>query len=99
MFKSPINLFRIMGFIEGTTLLILLFIAMPFKYIGGLHEVVTVVGSIHGFFFILYILTIAYVTFKVRWQLKWAAGGILVAFIPFGNYILDARLQKTNLVG
>ncbi|MDL4841105.1 DUF3817 domain-containing protein [Aquibacillus rhizosphaerae] len=95
MSLSPINVFRITGFIEGTSLVILLFIAMPIKYIANHPEVVTIVGSLHGAFFCLYLLVIAYTTLSTRWHWKWVVGSIIVAFIPFGNYILDVRLQKS----
>ncbi|WP_338079454.1 DUF3817 domain-containing protein [Aquibacillus halophilus] len=71
--------------------------AMPLKYLAGLPEVVTVVGSIHGAFFCIYIVVIAYVTFRIRWSWKWIFSSVLVAFIPFGNYLLDIRLQKSSL--
>ncbi|EDL65798.1 hypothetical protein BSG1_16120 [Bacillus sp. SG-1] len=85
-----------MGFIEGASLLILLFIAMPLKYIAGIPEAVSVVGALHGFFFILYLVVIAYTTIKVRWAFKWIFGSVLVAFVPFGNMMLDSRLKKNN---
>ncbi|MCA1029732.1 DUF3817 domain-containing protein [Bacillus timonensis] len=97
MLQSPVGRFRVMGFIEGASLLILLFIAMPLKYWAGLPQAVTYVGSIHGFLFILYLFIIAYTTFKVRWSLIWAASAVIVAFIPFGNIVFDARLQKANI--
>lgn len=97
MENSTIGQFRIMGFIEGTSLLILLFIAMPLKYAAGIPEAVRIVGSLHGFCFILYLCAIAYTTFKIRWSLKWIASSVLVAFIPFGNIILD-RFLKTHLI-
>ncbi len=93
MKKSVINRFRLVGLVEGSSLLILLFIAMPLKYWAGLPEVVTVVGSIHGAFFIGYILFTLYTTFKVRWSLLWLISAVAVAFIPFGNMVLDKRLQ------
>jgi integral membrane protein len=98
MLQTPIRLFRIAGFIEGTSLLILLLIAMPLKYMAGLPEVVTVVGATHGFFFIIYLLVIIYTTFKVRWSFKWILSSVAVAFIPFGNYILDHLLRKSSFV-
>ncbi|MEH6937989.1 DUF3817 domain-containing protein [Bacillus sp. JJ664] len=95
MLKSPIGKFRLMGLIEGISLLVLLFIAMPLKYFAGLPEVVTLVGSLHGFFFVLYVITITYVTFKIRWSFMWAISAFVVAFIPFGNLILDAKLRRS----
>ncbi|WP_044022363.1 DUF3817 domain-containing protein [Bacillus sp. SG-1] len=96
MWKTDIGRFRMMGFIEGASLLILLFIAMPLKYIAGIPEAVSVVGALHGFFFILYLVVIAYTTIKVRWAFKWIFGSVLVAFVPFGNMMLDSRLKKNN---
>jgi integral membrane protein len=95
MRKTAIGQFRMMGFIEGASLLILLFIAMPLKYWAGIPEAVRIVGSLHGLFFILYILMIVYTTYKVRWSFIWVVSAFAVAFIPFGNIILDRFLQRT----
>jgi integral membrane protein len=94
--NTPIGRFRIMGFLEGGSLLVLLFIAMPLKYFAGFPEAVTVVGSLHGFLFVTYLFIIAYVTFKVRWSFIWVASALAVAFIPFGNFVLDSRLRKSR---
>ncbi|MFD2654679.1 DUF3817 domain-containing protein [Gracilibacillus thailandensis] len=90
---KDIKRFRILGIIEGASLVILLFLAMPLKYWGGLPEIVTVVGSIHGALFIVYILFTLYTTFKVRWSFIWLFSAVAVAFIPFGNFVLDRRIQ------
>ena len=96
MLKTPIGIFRVMGFIEGLSLLILLFIAMPLKYFVDIPEAVRIVGSLHGFCFVLYVMIIAYTTYKIRWSLKWIVSSFLVAFIPFGNLLLDFFLKKTD---
>ena len=44
------SVFRFFGFLEGGSLLLLLGIAIPLKYLAGKPEVVTIIGSIHGFF-------------------------------------------------
>ncbi|MGD6832670.1 DUF3817 domain-containing protein [Sutcliffiella halmapala] len=98
MKKTPIDRFRVMGLIEGGSLLLLMFIAMPIKYGLDIPEVVSVVGAIHGFLFITYLFVIAYVTYKVRWSFKWIMGAVIAAFIPFGNIILDSYLKKSTLV-
>jgi integral membrane protein len=98
MRKTTIGQFRMMGLIEGASLLILLFIAMPLKYWAGIPEAVRIVGSLHGLFFILYVFMIVYTTFKVRWSFIWVVSAFAVAFIPFGNVILDRFLQRTYSV-
>ncbi|KAB2496133.1 DUF3817 domain-containing protein [Priestia endophytica] len=94
MKNSPLGGMRFVGLIEGLSLLALLGIAMPLKYMANIPEVVTVVGSIHGGLFVLYILMVGYVTMKVRWSYKWIVSALLASVIPFGNFILDTKLRK-----
>lgn len=97
MLQTPIGRFRLMGFIEGASLLILLFIAMPLKYWADIPMAVTIVGSLHGFFFMTYLLILAYTTYKIRWSFAWVFSAVAVAFIPFGNIILDTKLKKAKI--
>lgn len=92
--KDALRQFRVMGFLEGSSLLLLLFIAMPLKYFFELPEAVSVVGAIHGGLFTIYCFVIVYATFAVKWPLRFTIGAVVVAFIPFGNFILDRRLEN-----
>ncbi|MGB5947637.1 DUF3817 domain-containing protein [Paenisporosarcina sp.] len=98
MSEKPLKRFRFMGLLEGSSLLILLFLAMPLKYFFGMPEAVSVVGSIHGFLFVSYCLMIAYMTFVVRWPFVYSVIAVIVAFIPFGNIIFDRKLDKVETV-
>ncbi|WP_260678695.1 DUF3817 domain-containing protein [Planococcus salinarum] len=92
--KNALGQFRFMGIVEGGSLLLLLFIAMPLKYLFGMPEAVSVVGAVHGGLFTVYVLMTIYATFAVRWPFRFAIGAIAVAFIPFGNFVLDRRLEN-----
>ncbi|MGI2328573.1 DUF3817 domain-containing protein [Planococcus sp. YIM B11945] len=94
MIKNALEKFRFMGLIEGSSLLVLLFIAMPLKYMFDMPEMVSVVGAIHGGLFTIYCLFIAYMTFVVKWPFRFSVGAVIVAFIPFGNFVLDSRLKN-----
>ncbi|MGC1139154.1 DUF3817 domain-containing protein [Bacillus sp. B38] len=93
MLHTPIGRLRTMGFIEGMSLLVLLFIAMPLKYCAHHPLAVTIAGSIHGGLFIIYLAVLAYAAFTVKWHVKWSAAGFIAAFIPFGNFIYDRGLR------
>ena len=54
-FKTPAGRQRIIGTAEALSLLILLFIAMPLKYMMDMPQMVRVVGMVHGVLFILYV--------------------------------------------
>lgn len=98
MSEKPLKRFRFMGLLEGGSLLILVFLAMPLKYFFGMPEAVSVVGSIHGFLFVIYCLMIAYMTFIVRWPFIYSVIAVIVAFIPFGNILFDRKLEKLETV-
>ena len=98
MSEKPLKRFRFMGLLEGSSLLILLFLAMPLKYFFGFPEAVRVVGSIHGFLFVSYCLFIAYMTFIVRCPFLYSVIAVIVAFIPFGNILFDRKLKKLKTV-
>ncbi|CAM3259881.1 DUF3817 domain-containing protein [Filibacter tadaridae] len=93
MFKNALGRFRFMGILEGSSLLILLFIAMPLKYWFDMSNAVTIVGTLHGYIFLAYIVAILYAMIAVKWPFRFTIGAVLSAFIPFGNFILDSRLK------
>lgn len=92
----PIYILRITGLLDGISLLVLLGIAMPLKYIGGIDKAVSIAGSIHGGIFILYTLAILYAAIRVKWSLLWSASALIAAFIPLGNFVLDWKLKKAQ---
>lgn len=94
MLQTPIGRLRTMGFIEGMSLLILLFIAMPLKYWAGLPLAVTIVGSVHGGLFILYLLVLAYAAFSVKWPLKWSAMRLYRRFCPIRKLFVRPRIKE-----
>lgn len=98
MLKTTVGKLRFAGYFEGISLLVLLFIAMPMKYWFDIPEAVSIVGSIHGALFVTYCLIIAYVTLKIRWKLIWPILSVIVAFIPFGNFVLDRKLHDLEKV-
>ena len=85
---------RRIGFAEGVSLLLLLFVAMPLKYIWDQPEAVKIIGWMHGSLFVLFIILALY-TFKRRnWSLKKLAIAFVAAFVPFGTFVFDRRLKK-----
>lgn len=94
LLTSPIHWLRWTGIADGVSLLVLLGIAMPLKYIANYPYAVTLAGSIHGCIFILYLLAIIYAQIRIQWHIKWSFFAVLVAFVPFGNFVYDVLLKK-----
>ena len=100
MFSTPVGRVRIVGMIEGVSFLVLLFVAMPLKYLSSVPEVgkqvVFWVGAIHGGLFLMY----ATVTF-VAWgqgalRAKHVGMAALASIIPFGPFVIDRKLKAAE---
>lgn len=88
--------FRALGFIEAISLLVLLFVAMPLKYLAGMPEAVRIVGSLHGFLFVLYVVAATLISREVRWSVGKLIFAYVIASVPFGPFIFDKRLFPKN---
>lgn len=70
---------------EGSTLVLLVFVAMPLKHLAGWPAVVTVLGPVHGLAFLFYVLTAIETVVAGGWTRGEIARLALTAFIPFGG--------------
>jgi len=88
--KTPIGRLRIISFFEGISLIILLFIAVPLKYMGGQPALVKLMGPIHGLLFTLFVITTLSVGVTYRWKFSETSWKVLLAcIIPFGTFYID----------
>ncbi|QJC53695.1 DUF3817 domain-containing protein [Paenibacillus albicereus] len=94
MLKTAVGRFRFIALLEGWSFLILLFIAMPIKYLGGWGLPVTIVGAAHGGLFVLYMIALLLATISARWKLGRVVLAVLLSFVPFGTFWLDARIKR-----
>lgn len=91
---NPLFRFRIIAFIEGLSFIALLFIAMPLKYLADMPAVVRIVGMAHGVLFLLFTVSLAEAMLRYKWSIGRAVLVFLSSLVPFGTFILDAKLLK-----
>ena len=88
------TLFRIVAFAEGVSYLLLLFIAVPVKYILDNDLFVKILGMPHGVFFIIYILlAIRFVLIK-KTSVKDSIIILIASLVPFGTFYVDRKYLK-----
>lgn len=92
--KSSLGQFRVIAIAEGISFLILLFIAMPLKYIYGIPMAVKMVGWLHGVLFVAYIYFLIQVMMERKWTLFKAGLAFISSLLPFGTFIFDSQLKK-----
>ncbi len=94
--NNLLKTFRIVGYSEGVSFLLLLGIAMPLKYMFDYPMAVSVVGAIHGGLFVLYCMMVVYLKFNYRWSIQKAAMGIIASVLPFGPFVFDAKMIRSS---
>ena len=90
---TALHRLRIAGYLEGGSFLVLLFIAMPLKYLAGQPQAVRIVGMAHGVLFIAYIIFLALAAGDRAWPVGRSLRGLAAAFLPFGPFIFDRSLR------
>ena len=93
MLQTSVGRLRVAGILEGISFLVLLGIAMPLKYMMGMPEAVQVCGWAHGVLFVAYCVLLYVVQMEKEWPLTTTAMFFVAALIPFGPFIMDARLK------
>jgi integral membrane protein len=90
---TALKVFRTVAFLEGTSYLVLLLVAMPLKYLLAMPLAVRVVGSIHGFLFVLFVLLLLRVATERQWPLLRSGWALLASVLPGGTFVFDRTLQ------
>ena len=91
---KQLNTFRKISIAEGISYLLLIFIAMPFKYLLDIPELVKYVGWLHGLLFILYGIYLLIVTIRYKWTLERFILGFFASLLPFGPFLFERTLKK-----
>ena len=94
---NQIRRFRITALAEGSSFLLLLFVAMPMKYMMGMPRVVTVVGTIHGILFLAYVAQLAQLRSKHQWDNRFSFYAFLASLLPFGPFVFDKHLREKEV--
>lgn len=88
-----------LAFLEGTSLIVLVFVAVPLKHLFSMDELSKILGPIHGALFVLFILNAIGVATEYRWQFRSTTFKVMIAcIIPFGTFYIDRKiLRPTHL--
>jgi integral membrane protein len=85
---------RLVAFLEGASFVILLFVAMPLKYLGGLPLAVRIAGSVHGALFLLFLVALYRAARTAVWPARRSFAAFVASLLPFGTFVFDASLRR-----
>lgn len=91
---SHLGRLRIIGFLEGISFILLVFVAMPLKYIGGYTHATWDIGMIHGVLFISYIVAVIPAKIQLNWNLITIFLVLLASLLPFGTFVAEYKIFR-----
>lgn len=97
MLNSALGRLRLIGVTEGVSYIVLLFVAMPLKYLLDMPEAVRWTGWAHGALFTLYIPAVLHAAIDRRWSLWDIAVALGASLVPFGTFALEPRWRREQL--
>jgi integral membrane protein len=83
--------FRVVSFLEGTSYLLLLFVAVPIKYWMNDPQYVKLLGMPHGLLFVTYLVIAFLIKPELKWNNKTLGVVMLASVIPFGTFYVDKK--------
>jgi integral membrane protein len=93
--KSKLRFLRVVGFLEGISLLLLVGIAVPLKYLAHDPSWVKALGPVHGLLFLLFVLNTLSVGVELGWKFRTTTWKVLLAcVIPFGTFYIDRKILR-----
>ncbi len=92
------ELFKIVGITESVSTILLMFVAMPMKYLGDDPFLVKTLGPIHGFLYMLYIGMLYLGQRANRWRLEHVVKGAFWAILPGGPIWFERELNSLSTV-
>lgn len=90
--------YRVMAYVVGVGLATLVFVGVPLQYAAGMPQVDAIVGPIHGFFYIAYLLCAVDLARRARFTLWQMAAMIGAGFVPLLAFVIEHRVT-TRLRG
>jgi integral membrane protein len=86
--------YRVAAWVTGVGLLLLVFVAMPMRYVFGDPRGVAIVGPLHGFLYMGYIVCTLLLAERCRWKPVWALVVLLAGTVPIASFVAERKVTE-----
>lgn len=91
--------YQVMAYVVGVMLLVLVVVAIPLRYAFGIPEVSKVVSPMHGFLFIVYLVTAFDLALRARFTGKGTVLVLLAGVVPLLSFWAERRVTSRVRAG
>ncbi|BAL86273.1 hypothetical protein AMIS_10530 [Actinoplanes missouriensis 431] len=97
--QGALTRYRTIAWIVGVFLIALVLIGMPLKYLADNDTVVAMIGPLHGFLYMVYLV----LTFDLARRAKWPFGRMVIVMlagtIPFFSFWAERQVTRRWVPG
>jgi integral membrane protein len=86
--------YRVMAYVTAVLLLVLLFVAVPIQIWGHNKTPEAIVGMLHGYLYIVYLVVAFEITVKLKVPLFRMVLILLAGTLPFGAFFAERHLTR-----
>jgi integral membrane protein len=86
--------YRVMAYVTAVLLLVLLFVAVPIQIWGHNKTPESIVGMLHGYLYIVYLVVAFEITVKLKVPLVRMVLILLAGTLPFGAFFAERHLTR-----
>ena len=90
------NIFRLIALLEGVSYLLLLFVAVPMKYMSGDESYVKMLGMPHGLLFLAYIVLAFMISSELKWNRRTLITVLVASVVPFGTFYVEKKFLQNK---
>jgi integral membrane protein len=90
--SGALTRYRVMAYVTGVLLLVLVFVAMPLKYFADAPTMVAIVGPMHGFLYMVYLVTAFDLAVRARWRFVRTILVLLAGTVPGMSFVAERKV-------
>ena len=83
-----------MAFATGVLLLVLVFVAMPLKYLRDDDTLVALIGPLHGWLYLAYVITAWLLANQAGWGVLRRLLVVLAGTVPFASFVAERAVVR-----
>ena len=92
--SAALTRFRVMAYVVGVLLLVLVFVAMPLKYFADQPTMVAIVGPLHGFLYMVYLVTAFDLAVRAKWPFLRTLLVLLAGTVPVMSFVAERKATR-----
>jgi integral membrane protein len=92
--RNALIRYRVMAYIVGTLLVVLVCVGLPLKYLGGNGSVVTWTAIPHGWLYMILLITAVDLGRRARWSWRRLLLIALAGTVPFLSFVAERSATK-----